>query len=292
MPTDKILKRFVEAQNLPNRYIAIANRWFLPLIEKIRLHHKRANAGILVGINGAQGSGKSTLCHLMTELLDDAGLNSVAMSLDDFYLTKDERHQLAGRIHPLLATRGVPGTHDVALLESTIYKLRKGEATRIPRFNKALDDRACASDSQFVEKPVDVIILEGWCVGAQAQMDNALEQPINKLEEINDTHGIWRRYVNECLGNEYQEIFDGIEYMVMLKAPSFDSVYRWRCEQEHKMFAKQKADKQPIQGMNDAQIATFIQHYQRITEHSLQSLPQRCDCVFILDEEREIQSCL
>ena len=72
----------------------------------------------------------------------------------------------------------------------------------------------------------------------------------------------------------------------MLAAPSFDSVLHWRLEQEHKLAKTSKGEKTGV--MNDDEVARFIEHYQRLTEHALSTLPQQCDTVFYLDEHRNI----
>jgi D-glycerate 3-kinase len=299
MKFDDVLKDFIEAEKLPVDYIYVARKCFLPLLNQIETHHNRAKKTLLVGINGAQGSGKSTLSGLLNALINQTTqLKSIAISLDDFYLTKEQRIALSLDQHPLFKTRGVPGTHDTQLLTSTIETLKAGLPCTIPRFDKARDDRAAESHSQEVEHTIDVIIFEGWCVGTPAQTEAELAKPINSLEAQEDFYGKWRRYANTQLAGPYKKIFDHIDLMIMLRAPSFDAVFRWRCEQEHKMrerltqAAQQTnhgADNSTI-GMSDAEILRFIQHYQRITEHGLSNLAPLCDVVFELDADRNIQA--
>lgn len=156
------------------------------------------------------------------------------LSIDDLYLGRDARRELAAKVHPLLITRGVPGTHNLPLALQLFAQLKKAaptQVTLVPRFNKALDD--CEPKTRwepFTGRP-DIIIFEGWCVGARAQPQKALQEPVNALEAKEDPDGIWRRYVNEKL-KAYQELFQQIDLLVMLKAPSFDQVLEWRQLQE------------------------------------------------------------
>lgn len=281
------LTEFLTKHRLPPSYARLVDQWFMPLATAIYTHQSQVNSPIVVGINGAQGSGKSTLTDLLVLLLDQQfNLNTIGLSIDDFYLTKQQRNELAPTIHPLMATRGVPGTHDVELAIEIIHKLIKGDVNvAIPRFNKAIDDRYPEDNWDQVTDKIDVVFLEGWCVGAQAQSNEQLRDPINALESEYDSTASWRQYVNQQLTDTYPALFETIDRWIMLKAPSFDCVYAWRLEQEHKLRDNLK-DKSAT--MNDRQIAFFIQHYQRITEHILQTLPNKVDYLFELNEDRQI----
>lgn len=296
MNIEKSLRAFIADESLPEIYYQSAMQWFIPLstriTEKVQLHHKRASAPFILGINGAQGSGKSTLSALLVRLFQDTfKLRSISMSLDDFYLVKSERLALGESIHPLLATRGVPGTHDLSLLNRTLHSLLHGHNCAIPWFDKAVDDRAKPQHWLTVNGAIDVVVLEGWCVGAPAQDSEQLKVAVNQLERDNDPEGIWRNYVNQKLADEYQQVFSRLDYLLMLKAPSFAQIYTWRCEQEHKMQQRNLAKGLAKGGMSDQQIANFVQHYQRITEHSLEYLPELCDEVFDLNPQRSIEAC-
>ena len=213
------------------------------------------------------------------------GWRNAVMSIDDFYLTKAERENLGREKHELLATRGVPGTHDVAMLKATLDALRSlksGEKYNLPRFDKASDDRVLASDWPTVNGPVDVVILEGWCVGSTAQDDIDLVSAINDLERRRDPNGTWRRFVNVRLASDYAGLFAELDALVFLKAPSFDAIYRWRLEQEEKLAATRPTDASGI--MDELQVAEFIQHYERITRSNLELIGDSADVVLELDE--------
>jgi D-glycerate 3-kinase len=242
-------------------------------------------------VNGTQGSGKSTLSDLLVHLFKHKHhLSAVCFSLDDFYLSRQQREDLATEIHPLFKTRGVPGTHDLALAIKTLKCLLEGKATRIPRFNKAIDDRYDQKDWTVIDKPVDIIIFEGWCLGAQAQSEQTLTEAINDLESEEDASLRWRSYINQQLLGPYQHLFSYIDQWVMLKAPSFECVYQWRLEQEDKLKAKLAASGSNDDSgvMNENEVARFIKFYQRITTHLLVTLPAKVHHLFELDEKRQV----
>ncbi len=170
----------------------------------------RGQGGSIFGINGGQGSGKSTAAaFLKDELLSAHGLRAVVLSLDDFYLPRAHRERLARDVHPLFATRGVPGTHDVQLGIDTLDKLRelrKGDSLALPQFSKADDDRMPANPWSSVTGPVDIVLFEGWCVGTPPQTSAELAEPVNALEASEDADGRWRHIVNEQLRTSYARL--------------------------------------------------------------------------------------
>lgn len=284
---------FLSMEGLPDTYLTEAQRWFDPIAAHLAsMHHRSARRTLLVGLNGAQGAGKSTLvAYLRDWLVHEAGLSALSMSLDDFYLTRAERRELANAVHPLFATRGVPGTHDVALLQRTLEGLMAAGEVAVPRFNKALDERQAAATWPRITAPVDVILLEGWCLGAAPEAPEALSTPCNALEQHEDAQGLWRGYVNRQLAGPYAALHAQCDVWLMLKAPSFAEVLRWRTEQENRLRARIAAHAAENALMDDAALARFVQHYERLTRHCLASLPSRMDVVWMLDSNRAIQSC-
>ena len=240
----------------------------------------------LLGINGAQGTGKSTLAAYLALALGESGRrNAAVLSIDDFYLTQVERRRLSQTVHPLLATRGVPGTHDVPMLRESLARLRElgpGEPYQLPRFDKAIDDRADESSWPTVSGPVDLIILEGWCIGSVAEPEEGLDEPVNELEADEDADGRWRRYVNERLRTDYADVFAGLDALVFLQAPGFEAILRWRIEQEQKLAASAGADAAGV--MNEKQVGAFIQYFERISRHNLGAVRSNADIVLELDE--------
>jgi D-glycerate 3-kinase len=242
---------------------------------------------LLVGLCGVQGSGKSTAAAALVELLTRDGLPSIALSIDDFYLPRAQRLELARDVHPLLATRGVPGTHDVELALATIDSLAGEESTLVPVFDKATDDRLPRRAWREAPGLQRVVILEGWCVGARAQPAADLAEPVNSLERDEDSQRIWRTFVNSALNGPYRALFDRLSPLVLLAAPSFEVVRDWRGEQERKLrqrLIREGGDTRRL--MDEAQLVRFISHYERVTRHILAEMPARAEHLISLDRQR------
>ena len=282
---------FIDQHQLDGAYLDSARIWFMPLVHILSMHQNKAKRPLLVAVNGSQGSGKTTLCdYLVAALQAEHGLRALALSLDDFYLGARQRQALATEVHPLFATRGVPGTHDMRLLELTLDGLLatggSDRSVRVPRFDKAVDDRRPESQWDDIAGGVDVVLLEGWCMGALAQNASELVAPGNTLEAEEDPTGAWRSHVNDVLQRDFPALYQRVDVWLMLQAPSFDCVFRWRLEQEQKLAARVAADSAGV--MSEEQIARFIMYYQRITEHCLARLPGRVDHLYCLDEQRRV----
>ena len=241
----------------------------------------------VIGLSGAQGSGKSTLSAALEARLNAAGIRTVTLSIDDLYLTKAAREVLAIEVHPLLRARGVPGTHDLGLGFAVLAALDLGDSAALPRFDKAHDDRAELARWGKADADTQVLILEGWCVGAVPEAPAALEHPVNALERDEDPDGVWRRYVNAALAGDYQQLFSRIDFLALLEAPGFEIVQTWRLQQEHALRDRVGAG---AGVMDDAQVARFIQHYERLTRHILKEMPGRADLVIALNEDRSARS--
>lgn len=229
--------------------------------------------------------------RIAAELAAHRQLRSAILSIDDLYLSKAARAALARDVHPLLRTRGVPGTHDIELGKRVMAELadtRSGAHTRIPRFNKAKDDVRPETEWELFEGPADVVLFEGWCVGARAEPVAALETPINALERDEDKDGVWRGYVNAALRGPYQALFDRIDCLILLKAPDFDVVFNWRRQQEQELEASYRAAGRQGAFMSDAELRRFIMHYERLTRHILSDMPNYADVVASLSADRSV----
>ena len=286
------LQHFLGRHQLPESYLSMAESVFSPLIDEFNTQYQVNQKTYIIGINGCQGSGKSTLAdYLCTVVAEKYHLATVALSLDDFYLTKAERIKLARKIHPLLAQRGVPGTHDVNLAIDTISSLASGNKALITRFDKSMDDRVPEANSETITGHIGLIVIEGWCFGAKPQAPNSLIEPVNHLERSEDPDGVYRDYVNTALATQYPQLFELVDSTAMLRAPSFKTVFEWRLEQEQKLIEKlrsTKTDPARVSTMSDQEIRRFIQNFQRITEHCLEEMPTRVDHLFQLNAARQI----
>lgn len=284
------IDRYLREEKLPESYRHTIEAALLPLGGKLASRIRHSDSLVVIGLCGAQGSGKSTASAVLAELLSQQGLPTAAMSIDDFYLPHAERQRLARDVHPLLATRGVPGTHDVELAQAVIESLADAGVTQVPVFDKATDDRRPRSQWRSVEGPLRAVILEGWCVGAKPESAARLAAPANALERDEDGGGRWRAYVNEALLGRYASLFARLSPLVLLAAPSFEVVLAWRTQQEHKLrerLAREGGDGSRV--MSDAQVARFISHYERITRHILEEMPARADHLIALDADRRAQ---
>jgi D-glycerate 3-kinase len=237
---------------------------------------------VVIGVCGAQGSGKSTLARAALRASTDRDIPAAILSLDDLYLTRAQRQDLARKVHPLFSTRGVPGTHDTGLGLEVLHSLKEGECAPLPRFDKAADDRAPQKTGPNAPERCQVLFLEGWCVGARPQLASDLIAPVNALEAAEDPDGCWRGYANDMLAGPYQELFGLVHRLVLLAAPGFEVVEGWRAQQEREL-----AGATPGKAVMDpAGIARFVQFYERLTRHILKEMPERADLVISFDKAR------
>ena len=246
-------------------------------VDALIRRHERPDHVPLIAIAGAQGSGKSTLAVEAAH-----ALSAATLSLDDVYLTKAERADLAARLHPLFAVRGPPGTHDLALLDRTLARLRgaaSGDRTPLPAFDKLTDERRPETDWSVFDGRPRAVLLEGWCLGATPQDPAALADPVNTLERDHDPDGDWRRRINDALGTDYARLFATFDALLFLRAPDFDRVLDWRAEQEASLTGG------PVAPKRRAELARFVQHFERITRHMLTG-GVAADVVVELDRNR------
>lgn len=277
---DAWLTEFLAQEALPERFRTTFEEICRPLGD--RAIEWRADFGrtAFIGLCGAQGSGKSTIAAATVGYLQSQGLRAAQMSLDDFYLGREARGWLMGQVHRLLQVRGPPGTHDVALACAVLDSLRGDGETLIPAFDKSVDERAPRSRWPRIEGPMDVVILEGWCVGARPEPAERLLAPLNRLERQDDPTGAWRGYVNRQLAEGYQALWSRLDRLILLQAPGFEVVRGWRAEQEAKLRARTGA------GMSEPEVGRFIQHYERLTRWILEEMPDRADWRIPLRSDR------
>ncbi|MBB3225483.1 D-glycerate 3-kinase [Luteibacter sp. Sphag1AF] len=239
----------------------------------------------VLGLSGLQGSGKSTLSSALAGLANARGWHAAVLSLDDVYLTRAQRQRLAADVHPLLMTRGVPGTHDLGLLNQVMSELPHASPAHpvaLPRFDKGMDDRAPADTWPVLTRPPRLLILEGWCVGVPVEDEVALATPVNALERDEDPDGRWREWVNQNLVH-YQPLWRRLDALIVLLAPSWDIVLAWRSEAEQKLRQSGAAHTMDAQAMR-----RFVQHYERISRLAMLTLPSRADILVPLDESRHV----
>lgn len=241
----------------------------------------------MLGLAGVQGSGKSTLAAQLVRAARAQGRNAVALSIDDVYLTHAERQRMARDIHPLLATRGPPGTHDVAMacaLVDALRSLAPGATMGLPAFDKIADERLSREAWPRCEGPVDLIVLEGWFLKTPPEPTASLEPALNTLEHEHDADGRWRRWCNAAL-EAYAPLWSRIDHLVFLQPPGFEVVRRWRWQQEIDLQARQPER----QAMDHAGVMAFIEFFERVSRQALRTLPGLADTVIAIDAERRPQ---
>ena len=254
--------------------------------------NKKANKTrpYFVGLAGGQGTGKTTISSLIRIILTKYfKLNVFRISIDDFYKTRKERINLSKRVHPMLFTRGVPGTHDINMMLNFFRKSKskKFKRLKLPTFNKAIDDRYNKKKWYDLKKRPDVIIFEGWCVGAKSEKNTTLNKAINSLERAKDQRKIWRKHVNHQLKSKYKNLYSQLNCLIYLKAKNFSVLQKWRLKQERKLWVKSKV-KSKIMSRRD--VLNFMQTYQRITQNMFRNMPKYASVIFNLNSNHQIKS--
>jgi D-glycerate 3-kinase len=242
----------------------------------------RGGAPRVVGVSGLQGSGKSTLAAQVVEAAGRRGSRAAALSIDDVYLTRQARLRLGREVHPLLITRGPPGTHDLPLAVAVLDAVRAGSSVSLPRFDKLGDDRLPESAFLQVRDPLELLVFEGWFLKTPPEQEAALAQPINALEREEDPDGRFRRWCNAVLARDYPPLWRRIDVLWFLQPPSFEIVPEWRYEQELAMGAADPGRRT----MSREEVGRFVEHFERVGRHSLRTLPAIADYTVALDAER------
>jgi len=246
---------------------------------------------LIIGLAGGQGSGKTTISSILTLILQIYfKLNVFKVSIDDFYKTRKDRRLLSKNKHPLLMMRGVPGTHDIDLMLSFFKKIKSKnfKSLKVPTFNKAIDNRYPKNLWHKIESKPDVIIFEGWCVGARAQTATQLKKPINSFEKVNDQNTKWRIYVNNQLKTKYKILFNQLDGLLYLKAKNFNLLKEWRLKQERKLWLQTK-NKKNLKIMSSGDVINFMQTYQRITQQMFKDALKNSSIIMNLNSNHQIE---
>ena len=272
--------------------ISNLKRIYIPISFWIENRYKIKGKTLFLGFSGGQGSGKTTITKILKIILKKFFKREVLISsIDDFYKTSEERSKIAYKVHPLFNTRGVPGTHDINFVKKIFYfiKKKKFKKFKLPRFDKSIDDRFKKKHWVSVKKRPEIVILEGWCLGAKPQSNYLIKKPINILEKYEDKDLRWRKHVNAKLKNEYKKLFYMIDHFIFMKIPDFKAVFRWRLLQETKLKKKSHSNKK-IMSYNE--IKRFIMFYQRITLQMIKDLSKSASIVMLLKKNHEIKRVL
>ena len=265
---------------------------YIPISFWIENKYKKKGETLILGFSGGQGSGKTTVTGILKIILKKFFKRRIHVSsIDDFYKTLEDRNKISNKIHPLLKTRGVPGTHDINLVKNffNIIRKKKFKKIKLPKFEKAMDNRLEKKYWFNIKQKPEIVILEGWCVGARPQSNSLIKRPINILEKYEDKDLKWRKYVNEKLKKEYKKLFVMIDHLIFMKIPNFKVVFKWRLLQEKKLKKKSYSNKK-IMSYNE--IKRFIMFYERITLQMIKDLSKSASVVMSLKKNHEIKKVL
>ena len=277
-------EKFKNKEKMIRSFLIPISFWIVKKVKKKRPY--------IVGLSGGQGSGKTTISSIISIILRKYfKLNVFVISIDDFYKTRKERLFLSKKVHPLLMTRGVPGTHDVNIMLDFFRraKRKKFKSLKLPKFNKAIDNRYNKKLWYSVKKRPDIIIFEGWCVGAKAEKTITLKKSINSLEKFKDKELTWRRYVNKQLQSKYKQLYDQLNCLLYINSNNFSLLRKWRIKQETKLRLKNKrSNSHKI--MSNKEVISFMQTYQRVTINMLKTLPKYASIILNLNNNHQIKS--
>jgi len=264
-------------KNFSKKYIS---QYIVPIINNI--YNSKDNKFIIAG---SQGAGKSTLAKLFKLVIEKIYNKKVMLlSIDDYYLSKNQRLKLSKKIHPLLVTRGVPGTHNIKALKNHVNQFKKKHfPINTPTFNKLKDD---ITNKRKVFKNAEILLMEGWCCGSNPISNQYLLKNINNLESTFDKNKIWRKYYNSLLQNEYKDVFSLFDKQIYIQAPSFKYVLNWRYVQEKNNASHEYNNKH---FMNKKDLHKFIQHYEKLTKWMMKSMPAKADMLIKIDNNQKIK---
>jgi D-glycerate 3-kinase len=275
--------KFKNKEKMIKSFLIPVSQWILK-----KTNNKKT---LIIGLAGGQGSGKTTISSILSIILKKYfKLNVFIVSIDDFYKTRKDRKLLSKKKHSLLMTRGVPGTHDINLMLSFFKKVKskKFKSLEVPKFNKAIDDRCKKNLWYKLKSKPDVVIFEGWCVGARAQSNNKLKKPINSLEKLYDQRAKWRVHVNNQLKGKYKTLFNQLDGLLYLKAKNFNLLRQWRLKQERKLWAQTK-NKKNLTIMSSRDVINFMQTYQRITQQMFKDAVKSSSVIMNLNSNHQIE---
>ena len=268
-------------KNLTNKTFSkkYINQYIVPIIKNI---NDSKNDKFIIA--GSQGSGKSTLTAVLKLVLEKFYKKKVMLlSIDDYYLSKNKRLKLSKKIHPLLITRGVPGTHNIAALRKDIINFQKKKFPIVaPLFNKLKDD---ISSKKKIIKKAEILLLEGWCCGSTPINREYLFNNINHLESTLDKNKLWRQYYNSQLQKDYKKVFSLFDQQIYIQAPSFTYILKWRYAQEKSNALKSKNEK----FMKKTDLRKFIQHYEKLTKWMIKTMPAKADMLIKIDKNQKIK---
>ena len=281
------LREYAQENNIrdisENFYLEIIS----PLVNYLAFLPKKETP-YFICLTGGQGSGKTTMSEFIQLVLNEfCNKRTVGFSIDDLYKTQEERKKLADEIHPLCEVRGMPGTHDMSLgfdLLESLSKANNSSKTAIPAFNKPLDKHYPKNEWKVFRGKPDFIFFDAWCGGVKPISEDNWDPPINKLEEEMDPKGVWSKWSNQELSGDYQKFFSLIDLLILIRVPSMEHVFQSRWLQEQTLEKNTSNPEMLDKIMTQEEVYRFVMHYERLTRHILEDMPNYCDILIDRDE--------
>ncbi|UUO15043.1 glycerate kinase [Dolichospermum heterosporum] len=228
---------------------------WLPLGMKIAAQHQESGKPFIQGILGAQGTGKTTMSHILGLILQQLGYRTLSFSLDDLYKTYSDRLALMQQ-DSRLVWRGPPGTHDIHLGLSLLDQIHQSKSPVIvPRFDKSAHEGAGdRTTSEIITNPIDIVLFEGWFVGVKPIPPQALLTPPPPI--LTDADRQFASDMNHQL-KSYLPLWEKLDSLIVLYPTDYRYSLAWRKQAERQMIDAGKS------GMSDAEIEEFVNYFWR-----------------------------
>ncbi|GAX40454.1 hypothetical protein NIES4075_14200 [Tolypothrix sp. NIES-4075] len=227
---------------------------WIPLAMQLASRRQELGRPFIQGILGGQGTGKTTMCAVLTLILKELGYHTLSLSLDDLYKTYSDRLKLTQQ-DPRLIWRGPPGTHDIDLGLTVLDRIRQLQSpVAVPRFDKSAYGGAGDRITPEIVEGIDIVLFEGWFVGVQpidpAAFDTA-PPPI-----ITDEDKAFARDMNRQL-SDYLPLWQRLDSLIVLYPKDYRCSLEWRLQAEQQMIAAGKS------GMSEKEIEQFVYYFWR-----------------------------
>jgi len=240
----------LDRQTCPSELL---QHFWLPLAKQLVAWHGQAEGTLIQGILGGQGTGKTTLAAILTQILNHLGFQVCQLSLDDLYKTYADRRQLE-QIDPRLRWRGPPGTHDVELGLEVLQQLKQKCPVQVPRFDKSAWGGMGDRTAYETVTCADIVLFEGWFVGVRPIDPTAFDQappPINTERDRTFAHDMNARLA------DYLPLWNLIDRLIVLLPTDYRLSQQWRRQAEQRMMATGQT------GMAATEVDEFVEYFWR-----------------------------
>ncbi len=238
----------------PKEMLQVLWDLWLPLGIKLASERQQLGRPLIQGILGGQGTGKTTMCKVLSLILHHLGYRTVSLSLDDLYKTYSDRLLLTQQ-DPRLIWRGPPGTHDIDLGLNLLDRIRDFQSpVMIPRFDKSAYSGAGDRTHPEIFTNIDIVLFEGWFVGVRPIDANLFETAPPPI--ITDEDKAFARDMNLRL-QDYLPLWERLDSLIVLYPTDYRCSLEWRKQAEQQMIAAGKS------GMSNAEIEQFVKYFWR-----------------------------